>query len=105
MAIGNSSATRRVTFEEETLEEWAIEISMAILREARQSRLKMCQILPFLSPHSISERLAGSINRATAAALNSAVYLLRVFFVMTFLQMVFEFNIWSGLAGQGHTFV
>jgi len=21
---------------------------------------------------------------------------------MTFLQMVFEFNIWSGLAGQGH---
>jgi hypothetical protein len=34
--------------------------------------------------------------------LNSAVYRLRVFFVMTFLQMVFELNIWSGLAGQGH---
>jgi hypothetical protein len=34
--------------------------------------------------------------------LNSAVYRLRVFFVMTFFQMVCEFNIWSGLAGQGH---
>src|SRR4051812_4080223 len=44
-----------------------------------------------------------SSSRATAAALNSAVYRLRVFFVMTFLQMVFELNIWSGLAGQGHT--
>src|SRR4051795_3827307 len=43
-----------------------------------------------------------SSSRATAAALNSAVYRLRVFFVMTFLQMVFEINIWSGLAGQGH---
>src|SRR4051794_2857753 len=43
-----------------------------------------------------------SSSRATAAALNSAVYRLRVLFVMTFLQMVFEFNIWSGLAGQGH---
>ena len=53
MAFDNSSATRRVAFEDETLEEWAIEISMAILREARQSRLKMCQIPPFLSPHSI----------------------------------------------------
>src|SRR3954471_9929194 len=42
-----------------------------------------------------------SSSRATAAALNSAVYRLRVFFVMTFLQMVFQFNIWSGLAGQG----
>jgi hypothetical protein len=30
------------------------------------------------------------------------VYRLRVFFVMTFLQMVVELNIWSGLAGQGH---
>jgi hypothetical protein len=30
------------------------------------------------------------------------VYRLRVFFVMTFLQMVFELSIWSGLAGQGH---
>jgi transposase-like protein len=29
------------------------------------------------------------------------VYRLRVFFVMTFLQMVVELNIWSGLAGQG----
>jgi hypothetical protein len=29
------------------------------------------------------------------------VYRLRVFFVMTFLQIVFELNIWSGLAGQG----
>jgi hypothetical protein len=53
VAFDNSSATRRVAFEEETLEEWAIEISMAILREARQSRLKMCQIPPLLSPHSI----------------------------------------------------
>src|SRR3954466_6108102 len=44
----------------------------------------------------------GSSNRATAAALNSAVYRLRVFFVMAFFQMVSEFNIWSGLAGQGH---
>src|SRR4051794_6175764 len=42
-----------------------------------------------------------SSSRATAAALNSPVYRLRVFFVMTFLQMVFQFNIWSGLAGQG----
>jgi hypothetical protein len=33
--------------------------------------------------------------------LNSAVYRLRVFFVMPLLQMVFELNIWSGLAGQG----
>jgi aspartate/glutamate racemase len=30
---------------------------MAILREARQSRLKMCQIPPFLSPHSIFDML------------------------------------------------
>src|SRR3954463_8867828 len=43
----------------------------------------------------------GSSSRATAAALNSAVYRLRVFFVMTFFQMVSEFNMWSGLAGQG----
>src|ERR687897_501932 len=42
-----------------------------------------------------------SSSRATVAALNSAVYRLRVLFVMTFLQMVFQFNIWSGLAGQG----
>ena len=33
------------------------------------------------------------------------MYRLRVFFVMTFLQMVFELNIWSGLAGQGHWFL
>jgi hypothetical protein len=34
--------------------------------------------------------------------LNSAVYRLRVFFVMTFLQMVFQFTTWPSLAGQGH---
>jgi hypothetical protein len=66
VAFDNSSATRRVAFEEETLEEWAIEISMAILREARQSRLKMCQILPFLSPHSIFDMLpTGTSNFST----------------------------------------
>jgi hypothetical protein len=36
------------------------------------------------------------------AALNSAVYRLRVLFVMTFLQMVFQLTTRSGLAGQGH---
>src|SRR3954452_7509379 len=56
------------------------------------------------TPRALATLLSGSpgsSSRATAAALNSAVYRLRVFFVMTFLQMVFELNIWSGLAGQG----
>src|SRR3954463_9419377 len=44
----------------------------------------------------------GSSSRATAAALNSAVYRRCVFFVIPFLQMVCELTIWSGLAGQGH---
>jgi hypothetical protein len=39
----------------------------------------------------------GSSSRATAAALNAAVYRLRVFFVMTFLQMVSQTT--PGLAG------
>src|SRR3954466_4225369 len=43
----------------------------------------------------------GSSSRATAAALNSAVYRRCVFFVIPFLQMVCELTIWSGLAGQG----
>jgi len=34
--------------------------------------------------------------------LNSAVYRLRVFVVITFLQMVFQLTTRSGLAGQGH---
>lgn len=43
-----------------------------------------------------------SSNRVTAAALNSTVYRLRVFFVMPFRQMMLELNIWVSLAGQGH---
>jgi hypothetical protein len=43
-----------------------------------------------------------SSSRATAAALNSAVYRLRVFFVMTFLQMVLQFTTRSSLVGHGH---
>jgi len=53
VAFDNSSATRRAAFEEHTPDDLATEISMAFLREARQSRLKLCQIPPFLSPHSI----------------------------------------------------
>jgi hypothetical protein len=48
---------RKGAFEDETLGDWAIEISMAFLRKARQSRLKLCQIAPFPSPHSIFDRL------------------------------------------------
>src|SRR4051795_824060 len=46
----------------------------------------------------------GSSSRVTAAALNSAVYRRRVFFVIPFLQVVRELTIWSGLAGQGQTY-
>jgi len=33
------------------------------------------------------------------------MYRLRVLFVITFLQMVFEFTTWSGLAGQGQNYL
>jgi hypothetical protein len=56
VAFDNSSATRRLAFEEETLGEWVIEITMTILREASQSRIKMCQIPPFLSPQHLCHR-------------------------------------------------
>src|SRR5512135_2788675 len=54
---------------------------------------RACETLLSVSPASSS--------RATAAALNSAVYRLRGLFVMPSLQMAFEFTTWSGLARQG----
>jgi hypothetical protein len=60
VVFDNSSATRRAAFEAETLEDLAIEISMALLREASRSRLKRCQIAHFLSPHSIFAMLPWS---------------------------------------------